>query len=272
MLIAAKVVLPVLSGNFFGVEMYNWRQYGALAVLAFCLSSKAWANSETLVVYTENYPPYSFAATDGTVAGKATESVRQILNEAGVDYSFRLMPWARAMYNAKTQENALIYSLTWTPKRDPRFDWLAPLAEANFYLHARADDMRLFTPETVASGAYSGTCVANDLGCEFFLWVGMPPGKIIPVHKDGTGDFEMVIAGRADLYISDVTVNSQLRKSRGFDPGLTKPVMRLEGKTGFYLAAGKQVSKSVRDKVRDAYQRLKAQGSYTVIAADSVPH
>jgi len=262
--------------------MQIWQQYGAVAALVVCLGSKAWAQAvpdvmpeampETLVVYTENYPPYNFAAADGTVVGKATESVRQILDESGIDYSIRLLPWARTMHFAQSQENALIYSLTWTPKRDPQFDWLAPLAESNFYLHARADDMRIFTPQTIASGTYSGTCVANDLGCEFFLWVGMPPKKIIPIHKSLTGDFQMVIAGRADLYISDITANNRLRKSHGYDPALTKPVMRLEGKTGFYLAAGTQVSKAVRDKVKAAHQHLKAQGSYQVIAADTVPN
>lgn len=260
--------------------MHNWRHYGVLAALVLCLGSKARAETvpqtvpetipEAIVVYTENYPPYNFTADDGAVDGMATASVRQILDEVGIDYSIRLLPWARTMQFAQTQENALIYSLTWTPKREPQFDWLAPLAESNFYLHARADDMRLFTKKTIASGVYSGTCVANDLGCEFFHWAGMPPEKIIPIHKNLTGDFQMVIAGRADLYISDITVNSRLRKSHGFDPALTKPVMRLEGKTGFYLAAGNQVPKSTRDKVKAAYERLKGQGKYKIIVADKV--
>lgn len=261
--------------------MRNWRQFVALATLLVGFGSGfgpgfgsgfgSGARAEPLIVYTENYPPYSFAAPDGSVVGVATQKVRQILNESGLDYSIRLLPWARTMQFAQSEQNALIYSLTWTPKREPEFDWLALLAEANFYLHARADDMRAFTPETIKSGAYIGTCVANDLGCEFFLWAGMPPENIIPINRNAIGDFQMVIAARADLYISDITVNNQLRTSHGHDPELTKPVMRLEGKTGFYLASGQQVPMAVRDAVKAAHQRLKAQALYTVISAEIVP-
>lgn len=249
--------------------MRNWRQFVALTMLVGCFGFRAAA--EPIIVYTENYPPYSFSASDGNVAGAATQKVRQILDESGLDYTIRLLPWTRTLQFAKAEENALIFSLTWTPKRDPDFDWLAPLAEANFYLHARADDMRLYNRETLASGTFTGTCVANDLGCEFFLWVGLPPEKIIPIHKSMTGDFQMVIAGRADLYISDMTVNRQLRISHGHDPEMTKPVMRLEGKTGFYLAAGKQVPMAVRGTVKAAHARLVSQGAYDIIPSATLP-
>jgi len=251
--------------------MQNWRQFIGGALLLVCFGFRAEAEAEPLVIYTENYPPYSFAAPDGSVAGAATQKVRQILDESGLEYTIRLLPWARTLQFAMAEKNALIFSLTWTPKRDPEFDWLAPLAEANFYLHARADDMRLYNGETLASGTFTGTCVANDLGCEFFLWVGLPSEKIIPIHKTMTGDFQMVIAGRADLYISDITVNRQLRISHGHDPELTKPVMRLEGKTGFYLAAGKQVPRAVRGAVKAAHARLVSQDAYDIIPAATLP-
>ena len=245
------------------------RRFIAAAALLVWFSPALLADA--LVVYTENYPPFSFAGADGAVDGIATAKVRQLLDEADVDYSFRLLPWARTMHFAQTQDNALIFSLTWTPKREPQFDWLAPLAESNFYLHARADDMRLFSPQTIKSGVYTGTCVANDLGCEFFLWAGMPPANIIPINKSITGDFQMVIAGRADLYISDVTVNTRLRLSHGHDPTLTKPVMKLEGKTGFYLAAGLQVPVAVRGKIKAAYATLQSRRSYKIIPAERLP-
>lgn len=240
-----------------------WRQYCVIAALVVSMSPKAWA--EPLVVYTENYPPFSFTNTDGIVAGGATANVRQILDVAGVDYTIRLLPWARAMRMAKSDSNALIFSLVRTPKREERFDWLAPLAESGFYLQARADDTRTFTPETIKSGIYTGSCIANDLACEFFLWTGMPTENIVPVHISLTGDFQMVVAGRADLYISDMSVSIALRRARGIDPSLTKPVMKLGGKAGYYLAAGKQVPQEVRDKIKAAHARLVSLGAYNVV-------
>lgn len=227
------------------------------------LGSKVWA--EPLVVYTENYPPFSFTGADRTVLGSATAKVRQILDAAEVEYTIRLLPWARAMRMARSDSNALIFSLVRTPKREERFDWLAPIAESSFYLQARADDMRVFTPETIRSGIYSGSCIANDLACEFFLWAGMPPENVIPVHISLTGDYQMVIAGRADLYISDMSVSVALRRAKGIDTSLTKPVMKLGGKAGYYLAAGKQVPQSVRDKIKSAHARLVSLDVYKVV-------
>ncbi len=236
---------------------------GLLAVLLAGLRPAI--SAESVIVYTENYPPFSFIGADGEVEGKATAKVHQLLKEAGIDHSIRLLPWARAMRKARSDEDALIFSLIRTPGREEQFDWLARLAESSFYLQARADDMRVFTPETIKSGVYTGSCIANDLACEFFLWTGMPPENIIPIHQDLTGDFQMVVAGRADLYISDISVSITLRGAKGLDPSLTKPVMKLGGKSGYYLAAGMQVSQAIRDDIKSAHARLVELGTYSVV-------
>ena len=71
-----------------------------------------------------------------------------------------------------------------------------------------------------------------------------------------------MVAGRADLYISNRTVNPSLRRSEGYRADVTKPVFRIREQLGFYLAAGKQVSPALRQKVRDSYEALLAAGEY----------
>lgn len=234
-----------------------------VAMAVFLLFSGS-ARSQDLVLYTENYPPYNYLDENGGVAGLATQKVRQVMEESGLTYEIRLVPWTRAVYHVRTQDNALIYSMTRTPKRENDYDWLVPLAISNFHLFVRADETRAVTPEALAAGVFVGACVNNDLGCELLRWANIPPEKIVRLPSENMVDFRMVIAGRADIYISDLSVNNRLRQLNGFDPGLTKPAMRLGSKAGFYLASGKQVSSEKRRAVRVAYDRLMAAGRYSL--------
>lgn len=237
----------------------------------FWASTASVVQADPLVIYTETYPPFNFLDEDGVVAGLATEKVRQVMDATGLDYTIKLTTWARALHFATTQDNALIYTLTRTPGRDPEFDWLVPLAPSNFYLFVRADEQRPVTLETIRSGMFRATCVSNDLGCELIRWTGIPEKNIITVFDNDTADFMMVIAGRADIYISDIAVNGLLRKSQGFNPAMTKPVLRLQGKTGFYLAAGMQVPENIRGQIMRAHQTLADEGDYEMIRTATGP-
>ncbi len=236
------------------------------AMLALLLVARL-ANAQDLIIYTENYPPYNYLNEKDEVVGLATEKVRQVMEETDLEYDIRLVPWTRAEHYVTTQNNALIYSMTRTPKREDRFEWLVPLARSNFYLFVRTGETRSVNAASLKSGMFTGTCVSNDLGCELFRWTDMPAGNIIPVSSTETADFRMVIAERADIYISDLMVNDRLRKSEGFDPALTKPVMRLSGKAGFYLAGNKAVSDTISEPIREAYKRLMVSGSYSLAEA-----
>ncbi|MFC3052618.1 substrate-binding periplasmic protein [Kordiimonas pumila] len=227
------------------------------------------AHADTMMVYTENYPPYNYMNENGEVVGLATENIRKVLDAAGLEYQIRLVPWTRAMYNAQTQKNALIYTITRTPKREEMFDWLVPIAKSNFYLFVRADETRSVTPETLRSGMFTASCVTGDLACDLLNWTDIGSNNIIPISKEGTGDFRMVIAGRSDIYLSDLAVNAQLRKQEGYSLDLTKPVMRLNGKTGLFLAAGTQVPENIRQNIKAAYQGLIAEGNYALV--DTTP-
>lgn len=229
----------------------------------------AWATSpvhaEPLIIYTENYPPYNLLDDEGDVVGLATEKVHQVMEATGLDYEIKLVPWARAVHFTQNNSNALIYSITRTPAREDSFDWLVPLAESSFYVFNRDKDIRPVDPEAIRAGKFTGACVSNDLGCELFRAIGMPQANILRIADNYTADFRMVIAERADLYISDINVNKRLRLSEGFNPVLTKPVMRLDGQAGFYLAGGKTLDADARRAVIEAYETLMQANAFQLV-------
>jgi len=235
----------------------------ALLLLPFGLQAKA-VHAADVVIYTENYPPYNFADKDGKVKGLNTVKVRQVMDRSGLSYDFVVLPWARALRQASTEKNALIFSIARIPEREEHFDWLVPLAPSNFYLFARSDDMRPVTAEALRKGLFTAACVSGDVTCDLIRSLGIPGDKLIILTDRGTNDFRLVIAGRADLYMSDRNANARLRRMAGFDTKLTKPVFGIGDRAGFYLAAGAHVPADVRAKVRSAYLALVKAGEYSV--------
>ncbi len=244
---------------------FGYRHVRHVLWLMVILSGIGPVAATDLVIYTEDYPPFSYADDNGTVVGEGTKKVRQVLEAAGVTYSFRLMPWARAVLFAETQPNALIYSMTRTPSREARYDWLFPLASADFQLFKRRGDTRQITLEAVRAGSFSGACVSGDLTCDLLRHIGMPEERITVFANNPTGDFRMVAAGRADLYVSETSVSDLRRARDGFAENPTEPALRLEGKYGLYLAAGWQVKSAIRQKVRAAYEKLLSDGRYELM-------
>jgi len=236
-----------------------------LAVAGALVSHALRAAEPDLVVYTESYPPYNYMGDDGSVAGSATEKVRQILDAAGLTYRLRLMPWPRALLFARTEENALIFSMTRTPGREAQYDWLVPIADADFRVFKHAGDGRAITLEAIRGGHFSGACVSGDLTCDLLRHIGLPENRLTLVTNNTTGDFRMVAAGRADIYISEASVNRRLRRQEGFAQDLTVPVMRLQGKYGFYLVAGLHVPSEIRQRVRASYEWLLREGRYELL-------
>lgn len=234
-----------------------------------CLLFAAWlsgpAGAQDVIVYTEEYPPFNIALEGGEVGGLATANVRQVLDAAGLSYEIRLVPWARAILYAETQPNVFIYSLTRVPSREADFDWLVRLADTDFKVYARADETRPVTLDAIRAGTFTGVCVSRDLSCELFELLGIPDDRLIVVTDNYTGDFRMVIAGRADLYISQLSTNPQWRLREGFDPASTKATIDVSGATGLYLAAGPQVPKTLRDQVRASYEKLMQAGVYKLV-------
>ncbi|TNE62368.1 MAG: transporter substrate-binding domain-containing protein [Alphaproteobacteria bacterium] len=243
-----------------------------LAAFIVALAGVARAGATDFIVYTEEYPPYNFATEDGGVAGLSTDRVRQVLDAAGLSYSIQLVPWARAMRNIANDDNAFIFSITRTPGREAGFDWLVPLAPSNYYLFVRTDETRPVTEENLKAGMFLAACVSGDLACEMVRWTGVPEDRIVAIGNNITSDFRMVIAGRADVYISDLSANANLRRQEGYADNLTRPAMRLGGKAGFYLAAGLNVPADVRNRVRAAYEALLATGNYEMIGDQAPAH
>jgi polar amino acid transport system substrate-binding protein len=216
------------------------------------------ATKETdVIVYTEDYPPFNFLdPKSGEVTGFATDSVRNVLDRAGVSYEIRLQPWKRSIRAALTEKNALIYTLTRTPSREKQYNWLLRLAPSRFHIFMRASDKRTPTYQSLKAGEYTASCIKQDITCEFLEAIGIPKENITAVSTGPTGDFRMVMAGRTDIFVSDTVTNKSLREWEGVDTKLVKKSLPINMETGFYLAGNLDLSEEIIQKIENAKRAL----------------
>lgn len=238
-------------------------------LIASCLVGRSLAGDVT--IYTEDYPPYNFADTNGVIVGESTDRVRKIMYEAGLSYTIHKMPWVRAEKLASLQPDALIFSMAFSEERSANYDWLAPVAQPDMQLFARKSFTSTVTLELIRQGAFTALCVETDASCNILRRVGFPPENLIMASTGGASEPMMVYYGRANMFLGDLNLHPYRAYLYGLAASEMKPVLAVEDDLTFYLAAGKQVDTRLRERVKDAYERLKKNGRITVFKRLKVP-
>ncbi|KPQ20454.1 MULTISPECIES: substrate-binding periplasmic protein [unclassified Halomonas] len=127
-------------------------------------------SAASLVINTEDYPPFNYASEQGQIIGSATKVLRTALRSADIDAEFRLLPWARAYTAARLREQHCVYSTTRTAEREPLFRWAGPLAVnewAAFRLTGR--DIKVSSTDELANfrvGSFREDAVGNYIAAQ----------------------------------------------------------------------------------------------------------
>jgi polar amino acid transport system substrate-binding protein len=82
--------------------------------------------AQPLKLLTEEYPPFSYREA-GIYKGASIDQVNILMKNAGLEYSIEMLPWARALMLAETQEATCVFITVHNEERDKRFKWVEPL-------------------------------------------------------------------------------------------------------------------------------------------------
>src|SRR5438128_2222379 len=104
-------------------------------------------NTDTsLVLLTENFPPYNMAkngknfAQDENINGIAVDIVREMFKRAGINYSLTLrFPWERIYKLALEKPGYGVFVMARLPDREKLFKWVGPIGPDDWIMLARAD-------------------------------------------------------------------------------------------------------------------------------------
>lgn len=214
-------------------------------------------------IFTEEYPPYNYRQDDGEIVGYATQLVRLVMDESGLQYDISLAPWTRAVRFTETSDSTLIYSIARTEVREKRFHWLVPLAADTYHLFGSATRNHAVTRETLQSGAFSLVCIAADISCLLLERMGVPEKAIVrQADLDRPGSLKLVETGRVDFFVGGIRDYHINIVEMGFRRDAFKPVFDLNLGMTLYLGGGLGLNPVYREAIQSAYNRLLESGAY----------
>jgi len=121
----------------------------------------------SIALVSHDYPPFSISGTpDGAVSGVSTDLIGTALDRLHIAHPTTILPWVRALHTARETPMTCAYSVARVPERETWFRWVAPLADNDWTLFARADYpgtiKRLEDVGHASIGYYAGEAVGQD--------------------------------------------------------------------------------------------------------------
>ena len=241
----------------------------ALASTSMLMGGTAQAeepSDASLVLLTENFPPYNMAkngknfAKDENIEGIAVDIVRETFQRAGISYNLTLrFPWERIYKLALEKPGYGVFVMARLPDREALFKWVGPIGPDDWVLLAKADSTvqlnELEQARRYRIGAYKGDAIAETLGKQ-----GLNP--IVALRDQDNA--QKLMDGQIDLWATGDPAGRYLARQVGVS-GL-KTVLRFNS-AQLYLALNREVPDEVVAKLQAALDELRKSGRVDEIMA-----
>ncbi len=235
-----------------------------ILILSFMIGTSI-AQGETLVILTENLPPFQIQKND-TIGGIRTEIIRAIANETGMNYQIRVYPWARAYQMALNDKNTLIYSLIRFPKREKLFKWVGKIGAVvgRLYKVKSRKDIKLKKLEDAKS--YMIGVARKDFTHQFLSGKGFEKMKHLQVVHSMDLARKMLFRGRVDLILDDEVTLEYSAMNLGLDVSEFEEALIIpEFAADHYLAASLKTPDQTVNRLKKALEKIRKNGSYDQI-------
>ncbi|NQZ88183.1 MAG: transporter substrate-binding domain-containing protein [Saccharospirillaceae bacterium] len=224
------------------------------------------AQSQSLLVVTENVPPLQIYKDGKLNGGLAVELVQAIFKEANLTPEFQVYPWPRAYHLALTQKNTLIFSITKSPARNSEFIWIGKLysLQPNITKLKSAIDVNISSPKDINS--YKIGVSRGDYGESYLKSIGLRQGDNLYLTVKHENLWKLLYSNRVDAVFTNlVTAKSEIQQA-GLDFNKTIIEYKIEGlASDIYLAANRKTDKKIIKQLQRAFQKIKSNGVYQKI-------
>jgi len=238
----------------------------AFAGATLLLAGAVRAAETSLVLLTENFPPYNMAkngknfAQDENIHGIAVDIVREIFKRADITYSLTLrFPWERIYKLALEKPGYGVFVMARLPEREKLFKWVGPIGPDDWVMLAKADSKialgSLEQARQYRIGAYKGDAIAETLAKQ-----GLKP---IVVLRD-QDNARKLVNGQIDLWATGDPAGRYLARQEGVSD--LRTVLRFNS-AELYLALNKDVPDDVVARLQKALDELRKEGAVDAIMA-----
>ena len=205
---------------------------------------------------------------DGEVKDSSTTStsnptqlfVDAMFREAGLEYTFNIIPWSRAQQLAQSEPNVLLFAMVRIAEREDLYEWIGSIYPAEIYLYALKG--MLADPPTNLEEArqyrigLDRSSVADvflsNLGFKNLIHAGNPTRSPILLKR-----------GRVDLWPMTPQEASGIIRDHELEDDALIPLIKLdEISSGTYFVVSKSTDPALVERLRGAYTRLVEDGTY----------
>lgn len=185
-----------------------------LILMALSHGTPAWA--EELIIYTEEYPPWSYTQ-DGEIKGLGTEMVQEIMRRVGKTHQIRSVPWSRGYKAIQEEPNIVLYCTVRSAEREELgLQWVGPLAMLRIVvMQKRGDGRRIESLEDLRHGGAIGV-YADSISDQMLRAAGFTNLERVP---NPTLLMRMLLAERVMFIMIDEASAWMIAQEEGFDPG-----------------------------------------------------
>ncbi|HSX70892.1 MAG TPA: ABC transporter substrate-binding protein [Pseudomonas sp.] len=231
-----------------------------LLTLFLLLVGTVQARAESLVLLTENLPPFNMAVSGGNfarddgISGISAETLRLVCQRAGIECQQILrFPWERVYNQALDEAGYGLFSVARTAEREALFKWVGPIAGEDWVLLARGDSpIQLSSLQQAGEyrlGGYKGDAPSQHV---------VDQGLAVQLSLYDKENPERLANGQIDLWVTSSVAGQYLARQQGhadFRVALTF------GRGDLYLALNRQTSDATVDKLRAALEQLRDEGA-----------
>ncbi|MFR0692344.1 substrate-binding periplasmic protein [Enterobacterales bacterium AE_CKDN230030158-1A_HGKHYDSX7] len=232
---------------------------GCGLLLASAARAETDSSDYSVVLLTENFPPYNMAingknfAQEDSIDGIAVDIVKEMFKRAGVQYSLTLrFPWDRIYKLALEKPGYGVFVTARLPERESQFKWVGPIGPDDWVMLAKADSTislnNLEEAKKYRVGAYKGDAMA-----QYLTEHGFEPVLALR-DQENAGKLQ---EGQIDLWASGDPAGRYLAKQVGVT-GL-KTVLRFNSDQ-LFLALNRETPDAVVQKLQGALDKMRAEG------------
>jgi polar amino acid transport system substrate-binding protein len=224
------------------------------------------ARAESLVLLTENLPPFNMSVTgnnfarDDNVTGISADILRAVCERAGVECQLILrFPWQRVYQQTLDDAGYGLFSTARTAEREKLFKWVGPIASNDWVLFAKGDSaIQLGSLEDARRYRIGG--YKDDAKTQFLLDKGI---EVQTALRDAE-NVRKLERGQIDLWVTSDQAGRFVARQEGVES--LKVVQHLY-RADLYLALNRQTPDELVQKLQRTLDSLRAEGALKSIEA-----
>lgn len=203
------------------------------------------------------------SAKTNKMEGPAAVLVEKVIKAAELEFSTKVLPWARAYKEAEDTKNTLIYSILRTPEREDKFHWLGVIAKPQYYLFALKDAKFTQANDVNAFKNYRIATLSDSANHQLLESNGFT--HLITLN-DTKNVFELLKRKRVDF----ITANKRTFKticnfnSEKCDDIVAIAPIKMPASSLLYFAINKASDPALVKRLQDSYKALLLKGDITV--------